>query len=51
MYKIRIDPTYVHVHPMNRDGVGVYHRDGGIAVRHSRCSTQMVLCPLYAANC
>jgi len=25
MYKIRIDPTYVHVHPMNRDGVGVYH--------------------------
>ena len=27
MYKIRIDPTYVHVHPMNRYGVGVYHRE------------------------
>ena len=27
MYKIRIDPTYVHVHPMNRDGVGVYHSE------------------------
>ena len=52
MYKIRIDLTYVHVHPMNRDGVGVYHSEVVALLSDiADAGPFMVLCPLYAANC